>query len=103
MALTRPRGREPVSKSQHPDFENRDCKRKAAVTEPLWTPSAERIAATRLTAFTKRLADERQVRVDGYDALWRWSVDDRAGFWDAVWDFCGVIGSKGGALVADRK
>jgi acetoacetyl-CoA synthetase len=71
------------------------------VTEPLWTPSAERIAAARLTAFTKRLADERQVRVDGYDALWRWSVDDRGGFWDAVWDFCGVVGSKGGTLVAD--
>ncbi|WP_418318093.1 acetoacetate--CoA ligase [Piscinibacter sakaiensis] len=24
---------------------------------------------------------------DGYDAMWRWSVDDLAGFWGAVWDY----------------
>ncbi len=71
------------------------------MTEPLWTPSAERIAAARLTDFMARLAAERDLSFDGYDALWRWSVDDRAGFWDAVWDFCGVIGSKGGRLVDD--
>ena len=69
------------------------------MTEPLWTPSAERIAATRLTAFTKRLADERQVRVDGYDALWRWSVDEPSAFWDLAWDFLGVIGDKGDVVL----
>ena len=71
------------------------------MTKPLWTPGPERLAAANLTAFMKRLAEERQVRVDGYDALWGWSVTDRAGFWDALWDFSGVIGAKGRTVVAD--
>ncbi len=71
------------------------------MTEPLWTPSAPRVAATRLTAFMRQLEATRGVHVDGYDALWQWSVDRRAEFWDSVWDFCGVIGTKGGTLMAD--
>jgi acetoacetyl-CoA synthetase len=42
--------------------------------------------------FTDWLASERGVRFDvrtpaGYDALWRWSVDDLGAFWDAVWHY----------------
>lgn len=42
--------------------------------------------------FTDWLARERGLRVDahtpaGYDALWRWSVDDLPAFWDAVWRY----------------
>ena len=29
----------------------------------------------------------------GYDDLWRWSVDELAGFWDAVWHFFAVPSS----------
>ncbi|GAB18171.1 acetoacetyl-CoA synthetase [Gordonia effusa NBRC 100432] len=37
------------------------------------------------------LASERTGRrLDGYDALWRWSIEDLAGFWRAVWDFYGL-------------
>jgi len=57
--------------------------------KPLWTPSAERIARTRLAAFM-RLAG----RAD-YAALHRWSIDEREAFWNLVWDFCAVRGEKG--------
>ncbi len=30
------------------------------------------------------LASNRGLRFDGYDELWRWSVDDLAGFWSAI-------------------
>ncbi len=59
----------------------------------LWTPSADRAARSNLTAFTDWLARERGVRFDGYHDLWTWSVTDLAGFWQAVWDFCGVQAS----------
>lgn len=36
---------------------------------------------------------------DGYDAHWEWSVKDRAAFWSAVWDFCGVVGRKGETIL----
>jgi acetoacetyl-CoA synthetase len=59
----------------------------------LWTPSAERIADARLTAFTRWLASERGLRFDDYRTLWRWSVGDLDGFWQAVWDYSGVRAS----------
>jgi acetoacetyl-CoA synthetase len=36
------------------------------------------------------LADRRDVHLDGYDELWRWSVSDLEGFWASVWDFFAV-------------
>jgi len=39
--------------------------------------------------------------LSGYDALHRWSVDDRKAFWSLVWDHCGVIGDKGARIVVD--
>ena len=52
----------------------------------LWTPSAERIERSRMTAFMRWLAAERGRRFDDYAALWRWSVTDLEGFWSALWD-----------------
>ncbi len=71
------------------------------MTEPLWTPSPARIASANLTEFANRLRQRRGVDLQGYPAIWQWSVEDRAGFWDEVWDFCGVIGEKGGTVIAD--
>jgi acetoacetyl-CoA synthetase len=55
--------------------------------EKLWEPSAELVERARLTEFMRWLAAERDLEFDGYDALWRWSVDDLDGFWAAIWDF----------------
>jgi len=49
----------------------------------LWTPSPQDVARANLTAFTDRLDRERGLRFSDYDALWRWSVEDLAGFWQA--------------------
>ena len=42
----------------------------------LWTPSAERIASSRLTHFMQWLATEHGLKFSDYEALWEWSVDD---------------------------
>jgi acetoacetyl-CoA synthetase len=55
--------------------------------EPLWRPSSELIERARMTEFRRWLEAERGLRLDDYDALWRWSVDDLDGFWAAIWDF----------------
>ena len=34
---------------------------------------------------------ERGLELDGYDDLWRWSVDEPGGFWQSVWDFFEVV------------
>ena len=64
-----------------------------AIAAPiLWTPPAERVAAAALTRFAAPLG----FRAPDYAALHRWSVDHRAEFWQGVWDFCGVVGERGG-------
>ncbi len=69
----------------------------------LWTPSAEQIAGANLTAFTAWLARERGRSFDDYHALWRWSVEDLEGFWQAVWDYCGVDASAAPDRVLGRR
>jgi acetoacetyl-CoA synthetase len=62
---------------------------------PLWTPSDARIEAAALTAF-RREAETRSGRMlPDYDALHRWSIENGEGFWNLVWDFCGVVGERG--------
>jgi len=65
----------------------------------LWTPGPERIARANVTAFTRWLARERGHDFDGYQALWHWSVTDLDGFWQAVWDYCGIEASAPPAAV----
>jgi acetoacetyl-CoA synthetase len=60
------------------------------VAAPLWTPSPERVAAARLTAFLEHLHRSGAGRFDDYRALHEFSVRDGERFWAAVWDFCGV-------------
>ena len=52
------------------------------MAEPLWTPPADRAAASALARFAT--ANGRAV---DYPALHRWSVDDAEAFWSAAWSF----------------
>ena len=63
-----------------------------AAAPVLWTPSPARVAAAALTRFAAPLG----FKPPDYAPLHRWSVDQRAEFWQAVWDFCGVVGERGG-------
>jgi acetoacetyl-CoA synthetase len=70
-----------------------------SLSEPLWIPSAERIARARVTAFG-RAAEQRFDRsFPDYRSLYRFSIDRPGEFWDAVWDFTGIRGDKGDRVV----
>ncbi len=76
----------------------------AGAPEKLWEPSAELVEDARLTEFMRWLQAERGLRFEGYEALWRWSVDDLEAFWDAIWDFFGVqADGERGAVLASRE
>ena len=60
----------------------------------LWQPSEERIARATITRYAEWLAEHRGVRTTGYHDLWRWSVDDLAGFWGSLWEFFDVQASS---------
>jgi acetoacetyl-CoA synthetase len=59
---------------------------------PLWTPSPERIARANLTRFGQGRP---------YAALYEWSITKPLEFWDAMWDFGGMVGSKGSRIAVD--
>jgi acetoacetyl-CoA synthetase len=72
--------------------------------ELLWTPSAEAIERSNLTAYTRWLESERALGFDGdYHALWRWSVERLEDFWRSIWDYFEVEASGDPTMVlADR-
>ena len=61
--------------------------------EILWTPGPERIRSANVTAFADWLARERGKHFADYAALWRWSVEDLEGFWQALWDYFNIESS----------
>jgi len=60
------------------------------MTEALWTPSEERIGATRMDAFRRFVNQRRGLQLDGYPALHQWSIDQREQFWQAIVDVFGI-------------
>ena len=70
---------------------------------PLWRPSPERVASTNLARFMRVLGEREGVKLDGYAALHRFSIDNREAFWSAVWDEFGVIGEKGKRILVDDR
>jgi acetoacetyl-CoA synthetase len=69
------------------------------MSEILWRPDVERVAATNLNAFRIWLGTTRGVALADFPALWRWSVEDMPGFWTAFWDFAGIVGERGGVAL----
>ncbi|HYY59930.1 MAG TPA: acetoacetate--CoA ligase [Burkholderiales bacterium] len=65
------------------------------MTVPMWTPSPERVAQTAMARFMAQLGKR------DYAALHKWSVEHAPEFWNRVWDFCGVIGEKGGETLLE--
>jgi acetoacetyl-CoA synthetase len=59
---------------------------------PLWTPSSDRIARANVMRFGQGRS---------YAELYEWSVTKPLEFWDAMWDFGGIIGTKGGRVAVD--
>ncbi len=73
------------------------------MAEPLWQPGAELVERATMTRYLRWLEAERGLSLDGYDELWRWSVDDLEGFWSSVWDFFAVGAAAAGPVLARRE
>ena len=62
---------------------------------PMWTPSPEHVTQTAIARFMS------EVGKADYASLHRWSIEQAPEFWNRVWDFCGVIGDKGGQTLVN--
>ena len=70
--------------------------------QPIWEPSAERIAQSEMTAFIAKVNRRWGCRIADYASLHRFSVNEAERFWTAVWDYCGIIAEwRGDIVLAD--
>jgi acetoacetyl-CoA synthetase len=69
------------------------------VSDPLWQPSAEQIAAANLTRFTRQLEENWGVELADYAALHRFSIEEMEKFWTSLWDFSQVVSETRGERV----
>ena len=72
---------------------------------PIWQPSTERVAATRLTAFVEAAARRWNRALEGadYSSLHAWSIAHPEEFWTSVWEFGEVRGEMGSVIALDRE
>lgn len=73
-----------------------------ATQNPLWQPSAAQVQASPMTAFMRFCETRAGAPFADYDGFHHWSITERGPFWNAVWDYCGVVGEKGETALVDK-
>jgi len=56
----------------------------------LWEPTAAFKDGSTLARYMAWLKENRGLSFASYDDLWRWSIDDLAGFWGSLWDYVDI-------------
>ncbi len=72
------------------------------MTQPLWTPSPARVAATQMDAFRRFISSRHQLELADYPQLHAWSVSEREAFWQAIVDFFEVRFSQAPQAVLEE-
>ncbi len=61
------------------------------IDDVVWRPPPDTWAVSRMGQFAEHY---QPAALGNYDALWRWSVEEPAGFWASVWDYLEVGASR---------
>jgi acetoacetyl-CoA synthetase len=65
---------------------------------PQWEPTQQDIADARITDFARFVQRRTGTPMLDYQSLWKWSVDDPAAFWDALWEYFDLGDAPGRVL-----
>ena len=69
--------------------------------DELWRPTAAGVRDSAISRFADFLSDRQLGTFSDFQALHQFSIEQREPFWDAVWDFTGVVAQDKGDRVAD--
>lgn len=61
------------------------------MSKVLWKPNDETISKANLTHYRLWLAKNRSLKLDNYEQLWQWSIDNIDDFWTSLWDYFDII------------
>ena len=75
---------------------------RAMMSEPIWSPSAERITQANISRFMALLREQVDPGIVDYPSLHAFSVRRPEQFWAAVWDFCEIRSSRSWDEVVDK-
>ena len=68
---------------------------KLIVNPIIWSPSEDRINSSEMYKFMKAINTNYNIALKSYDDLHKWSTKFKPYFWESIWDFFDIIGSKG--------
>lgn len=59
-------------------------------SDVLWSPDSKRVTNSKLIHYMTWLKSKKNLHFEGYQDLWRWSVDKHEEFWESVWEYFNV-------------
>ena len=65
---------------------------------PLWTPTHSKIIQTNIYKFLN-ICSKKYFFRDSFASLYQWSIQKPEYFWSEIWDYCGLVGNKGGKII----
>ena len=71
------------------------------MAELLWQPSEDRVKSSSMYRFMQFVNQRHGKNFTDYPELYQWSITEIPDFWSAVWDFTGIIASKGPEQIVD--
>jgi acetoacetyl-CoA synthetase len=69
------------------------------MTEPIWSPGPARRQTANIRRFIELARSELDPAIHDYWDLHRYSLAHPVEFWRAIWEFCGIVGSRGDSVV----
>ncbi len=60
----------------------------------LWQPSEQCKSKANITRFINRVNEKFNLKIDSYQKLYNWSIENLTDFWAAMWDFAEIKASK---------
>jgi acetoacetyl-CoA synthetase len=57
------------------------------IAKVLWTPDSRFKENSNLNQYMQWLAQNKGLRFDDYTALWQWSINELADFWESIWEY----------------
>ncbi len=69
---------------KHPNADN-DYNRDSS--DVLWIPDSNRVTNSKLIHYMTWLKSKKNLGFEGYQDLWKWSVDKHEEFWESVWEY----------------
>ena len=61
----------------------------------MWSSSDQRVKSSQMYKFMQNINQKYNIDLFNFSELHAWSIENKTQFWEAIWDFFDIIGSKG--------